>query len=130
MILLINVFTGFTGFTEFILRRIEMEPQHTMENYKMNTKFQEELRELINRNSMENGSDTPDFILSEFLNGCLKCFNDSVTKRSKWYGNDVETKDEQIRYYLHKLKDLYREYPITDYEGMEISFKEWMGRFL
>lgn len=103
--------------------------KHPMEKYKMNTKFQEELRELINRNSMENGSNTPDFILSEFLNGCLKCFDDSTTKRSKWYGNDGKTKYEQIRYHLHKLKDIYSEDP-TDSEGMEISFEEWMGRFV
>lgn len=48
--------------------------------------FEKELRNLINRYSQENGSDTPDFILAEYLNNCLKIFNDTLTKREKWYG--------------------------------------------
>jgi hypothetical protein len=50
----------------------------------MNT-FQEELVSLINRYCMENGSNTPDFLLAEYLVGCLEVFNDTVRKREKWY---------------------------------------------
>jgi hypothetical protein len=49
--------------------------------------FGKELRDLINRNSKENGSDTPDFILAEFLYGCLILFDRTTKERSRWYGN-------------------------------------------
>jgi len=48
--------------------------------------FQEELEKLINKHSMENGSDTPDFLLAEYLIGCLMVWNGSVKSREKWYG--------------------------------------------
>lgn len=48
--------------------------------------FEKELEELINRYSKENGSNIPDFILAEYLNECLKNFNQTINKRDKWYG--------------------------------------------
>jgi len=36
----------------------------------------------INRNSAENGSDTPDFILADYLMDCLEAYNKAVTARS------------------------------------------------
>lgn len=44
------------------------------------------LRELLNTYSQENASDTPDFILAEYLMGCLDSFNQAVRAREKWYG--------------------------------------------
>jgi hypothetical protein len=48
--------------------------------------FQKELGSLINRHSVENESDTPDFILAMYLRGCLDAFNLAVRQREKWYG--------------------------------------------
>ena len=48
--------------------------------------FVKELREVINRNSCENGSNTPDFILSCFLEDCLIAFDRAVKQRESWYG--------------------------------------------
>lgn len=48
--------------------------------------FVRELESLINRHSMENGSDTPDFMLAQYLAGCLKVFDATVTARETWYG--------------------------------------------
>lgn len=48
--------------------------------------FEKELQTLINRYSQENGSNTPDFILAEYLSLCLKVFNETTNKREKWYG--------------------------------------------
>jgi hypothetical protein len=48
--------------------------------------FEKELEHLLNRHSMENGSNTPDFILARFLTRCLHAWNDSVCKREDWYG--------------------------------------------
>ena len=50
------------------------------------TKFKKELESLINRYSFENASNTPDFILAEYLFNCLKAFDTSVTRRDLWYG--------------------------------------------
>jgi hypothetical protein len=51
--------------------------------------FVKELENCINRNSMENGSDTPDFILAEFLSDCLKAWNKAVKNRKIWYGEST-----------------------------------------
>ena len=53
------------------------------------TKFEQELRKLINSQSMENASNTPDLILAEYLSSCLNAFNLAVAQREKWYGRKV-----------------------------------------
>lgn len=53
------------------------------------TEFQKELEHLINRTSQENGSDTPDWILAEYLKNCLWSFNTALEAREKWYGRRV-----------------------------------------
>lgn len=50
--------------------------------------FKDGLRDLINRFSLENQSNTPDFILAEYLNDCLSSFDKAVTSRSIWYKKD------------------------------------------
>lgn len=47
--------------------------------------FQEKLEELIKNVNEEKESDTPDFILSEYLIDCLEAFNKAVNSRSTWY---------------------------------------------
>lgn len=47
--------------------------------------FRKELQHIINCYSKENGSDTPDFILAEYLCACLHAFDNAVTARSAWY---------------------------------------------
>ena len=47
--------------------------------------FQEELEALLNRHSMENGSNTPDFILAKYLRGCLEAYNEAVQSRAVWF---------------------------------------------
>ena len=44
-------------------------------------KFDKELTALINRHSLENGSDTPDFVLAEYLLHCLQAYNGAVRHR-------------------------------------------------
>ena len=53
--------------------------------------FREELETLINGCSKENGSNTPDWILAEYLSDCLASFDLATTRREKWYGrNEVD----------------------------------------
>lgn len=48
--------------------------------------FRKGIEETINRCSMENGSNTPDFILAKFLCACLAAFDAGVSERETWYG--------------------------------------------
>ena len=48
--------------------------------------FRKELEILINRFSKENGSDTPDWILSEYLVKCLEAFDLATVRRDIWFG--------------------------------------------
>jgi len=48
--------------------------------------FITELRDLLNRRSMENGSDTPEFILAQYLTDCLRAWNRATKRREDWYG--------------------------------------------
>jgi len=71
--------------------------------------LKEGIKDALNRNSAENGSDTPDFILAEFLELCLNAFDKAVTAReayyhpgnegTKWNGKDAE---ERARAALEK----------------------------
>jgi len=59
-----------------------------------NKTFSEELRDLINKHSMENHSDTPDFILRDYLMKCLEAFDVATNCRTHWYCKDDRTQDE------------------------------------
>jgi hypothetical protein len=48
--------------------------------------LESEIASLINRHCAENGSDTPDFILGQYLLGCLTLFDATVRRREQWYG--------------------------------------------
>ena len=51
--------------------------------------FRSDLESLINCYSKENGSDTPDHILADYLNDCLTAFDKAVLKRAKWYAPEA-----------------------------------------
>ena len=57
--------------------------------------FRKKLAELINYESMENGSDTPDFILADYLARCLENFDETVRARDKWYISKDRRPEEQ-----------------------------------
>lgn len=48
--------------------------------------FKKELTKLINYHSIENGSNTPDFLLADYLMDCLETFNKMSRHRDEWYG--------------------------------------------
>lgn len=48
-----------------------------------------ELASVLNRHSAENGSNTPDFILAEYMLTCLAAFNIASLHREAWYGKDL-----------------------------------------
>jgi hypothetical protein len=56
--------------------------------------FAKELEELINRHSMEIGSDTPDWVLAEYLCDCLDSFNNAVNRRNRLKENKDDHEKE------------------------------------
>lgn len=56
------------------------------------TEFQKELETLINRHSKENESNTPDFILAQYIQNALYAFTTAIVQREKWYGRGREIK--------------------------------------
>jgi hypothetical protein len=47
------------------------------------------LQALLNAHCAENASNTPDFILAQYLLACLDAFNTAVQQRETWYGRDA-----------------------------------------
>ena len=52
-------------------------------------KFEKELENLINKHSIENESNTPDWLLAQYLLSCLVAFNIAVQQRETWYDRDA-----------------------------------------
>ena len=53
-------------------------------------KFTKELETLVNRFSLENKSNTPDFILAEFMVHCLAAFEATSLRRESWFGVSLD----------------------------------------
>lgn len=49
------------------------------------SKFSDDIAAVINRYSMENESNTPDFILANYLDACLTTFQLAVRERDAWH---------------------------------------------
>lgn len=52
--------------------------------------FYEELASLLNRYSKENGSGTPDFVLADYLVGCLDVFDRTISGRAQYRSEPVD----------------------------------------
>ena len=48
------------------------------------------LEALLNSHSRENESNTPDFILAEYMMMCLEAFEQASVRREDWYGHRHE----------------------------------------
>lgn len=58
--------------------------------------FRDHLERLINAHSMENVSNTPDFILASYLASCLDALNDCVVARDEWYSVKLSPSDSHF----------------------------------
>jgi len=59
------------------------------------TGFRQELERLINKHNRENASNTPDFILADYIVGCLKAFDAAVRDRDRWYDDAPKPRPRQ-----------------------------------
>jgi hypothetical protein len=50
------------------------------------SEFRNKIEQLLNSVSAENGSNTPDFILADYVIACLTAFDSAVRGREMWYG--------------------------------------------
>ena len=48
--------------------------------------LKKEIENMLNKHSAENGSDTPDYILAQYLIQCLEAFDSAVMARDVWHG--------------------------------------------
>lgn len=48
--------------------------------------FQGDLQSVLNRHCQEGFSNTPDFLLAEFIGKCIEAFNEATKARDSWYG--------------------------------------------
>jgi len=87
--------------------------------------FKKDVENIINSNCIENYSNTPDFILAEFLTDSLKNVAKLTNNRDRWYSfnpwdkNKVETNETEL--YTVKLK--FEDLPI--YDGIISIIKEF-----
>ena len=51
--------------------------------------FQKRLEDVINNACRENKSNTPDFILANYMLRCLQAFEDASNQREQWFGNKL-----------------------------------------
>jgi len=80
-----------------------------------NTTFQNELTALLNVHSQETPSDTPDWILAQYLLAQLAAFNNAVQQRENWYGRNHQEAAAEIERLETENRGLLREaleYPV------------------
>ena len=71
-------------YAEIDLLRAELAEARAQLTTTANSDLRKEIEATINRCSAENGSNTPDFILAEFLTDCLAAFDRAVLARDRW----------------------------------------------
>jgi len=78
-------------------------------------KFKEELKELINKHSIENECDMPDFLLSEMICSFIKAIGPKIKKNLDWHGCDsVKPKPDPIVEVFQKWNEVPIPYNKTD----------------
>jgi len=93
---------------------INLNPMHTKNDNKEPHEFWNELQQLLNKHSKENGSNTPDFILADYLKESLHLFNQSVNRREEWHGKNKVIQNDAIEF--AEWLDLYgwKRVPVTN----------------
>lgn len=64
-------------------------PEPKVLKWERATTLRVEIEAAISRTEAEHGSNTPDFVLAEFLTSCLRAFDSAVRARETWYGRDA-----------------------------------------
>lgn len=59
-----------------------MEPEMIDEEYES---LKKEIAGLLNKYSQENRSNTPDYMLADFMLGCLNVYENTIRSRTEWF---------------------------------------------
>ena len=83
------------------MNEIEEGTQEEIQSDELNgsitvTNLRNELASLLNRYSRENVSNTPDFILRDYIWDALKAFERGVNRRDEWYGINPQHEDGTV----------------------------------
>lgn len=71
--------------------------------------MEKKFAELINKESLENVSDTPDFIIGKFLDSSLDALNNAILQRKQWYASDKDSAfSQEFWKESARLMDIYR----------------------
>ena len=84
------------------------------------TKLEKKLEELINEECRENDSNTPDFLLSEFMMSCLDAFELASNKREVWFGVHLDILnnwEELIMTAIGEASMCWDEPPLGDFDS-------------
>jgi hypothetical protein len=73
--------------------------------------FEEDLKAILNKHSMENFSGTPDWILAEYLRKCLEAWDLGVRLRADWRGESTE-----LPALIQLHKEIVQEVPLLMYD--------------
>ncbi len=84
------------------------------------SELEKKFSDLLNCESRENDSNTPDYMLAEFMVKCLEAFELTSNKREVWYG--IELEPGGINIPKEKLKELEA---IKDTEIIKKAPEEW-----
>lgn len=78
--------------------REQLHPQENQQSIKESkmSNFEKELKNLINSHCRENESNTPDFLLAEYLYSCLDAYEKVTKARDKWYSVHLEPINPQF----------------------------------
>ena len=71
-----------------VLKVVKAGPDDIPENEGKLPSFREDLTSLLNKHCKENRSNTPDFILAEYLDNCLSVYDRACVNNSKWHNGD------------------------------------------
>lgn len=71
------------------MSKFELSKERPFAQGRESKEFVDQLCDLLNRHSQENASNTPDFILAQYLVACLAAWNTATQQRETWYGRDA-----------------------------------------
>jgi hypothetical protein len=52
--------------------------------------FRRDLQAVLNKHSRENGSNTPDYVLADYLIECLRALDKAILVRGEWHGERTQ----------------------------------------
>lgn len=67
--------------------------------------LRKDIQAAINRNNAESGSDTPDFILADYLLAVLSAYDNALARREAWYGMKMTITHDDFRKTEHTTAD-------------------------